>query len=111
MALITEKMVYAAFDYLNDAADAAAKARHDRILTEHSRKKILAELMLEADKKTADLRKAWAESHPVYWEACKAEAEAVRADEWHRMQRAKAEAIIDAWRTENANQRSAGRVG
>lgn len=111
MPLITEKMVHVAFDYLHDAADAAAMAKHNRILAEHRRKKILAELMLEADKRTADMRKAWAESHPVYWEACKEEAEAVRADEWHRMQKAKAEAVIDAWRTENANQRSAGRVG
>lgn len=111
MALITDQMVHAAFDYLHDAADAAAKARADRVLMEHKRKKVLAELLLEADRKTSDLRRAWAESHPHYWDACKAEAEAVRADEWHRMQKAKAEAIIDAWRTENANLRSAGRVG
>lgn len=108
--LISNEMVQAAFDYLNDAADAAAKAKADRVLAEHRRKKVLAELTLEASQKTADLRKAWAESHPTYWDACQAEANAVRADEWHRMNRAKAEALVSAWQTENANLRATTRI-
>lgn len=109
--LITEKMVNAAFDYLNDAADAAAKARADKILTEHRRKKVFAELLLLQEKGTADLRRAAVEAHPEYWTACEAEAAAVRDDAWHSHQKGKAMAVIEAWRTEQSNLRSAGRVG
>ncbi len=110
MPLITDQMVQAAFDYLHEAADAAAKARADKILTEHRRKKVLAEIMLDADMKTADLRKAFAESHEDYWQACQDEANAVRADTWHSHQKARAMAVIEAWRTEQSNQRAAGKV-
>jgi hypothetical protein len=111
MPLITDSMVSAAFDYLNEAADAAAKARADRILAEHKRKKVLAELLLGTEKGSADLRKAAAEAHPDYWEACKAEAEAVRADSWHHHQKGRAVAVIEAWRTEQSNLRQTSRVG
>lgn len=111
MTLITDKMVHAAFDYLNEAADAAAKARADRILSEHGRKRKLAELVLAAPHKTGELRKAWAEAHDDYWLVCEEEAVAINADEWHRHQRMRAEAICEAWRTEQANLRGAGKVG
>lgn len=111
MPLITDKAVQAAFDYLNEAADAAAKARADRILAEHKRKKVLAELLLEQKEGSADRRKAAAEAHPDYWSVCQEEANAVRADTWHGHQKARAMAIIEAWRTEQSNIRSAGRVG
>jgi hypothetical protein len=111
MTLITEKMVQAAFDYLNDAADAAAKARGDRILAEHRRKKVLAELLIEQEGGTVDLRRAKAEADHDYWKACQDEAEAVRMDAWHSHQKGKAMAIIDAWRTEQSNLRQTSRIG
>jgi hypothetical protein len=109
--LISDTMVHAAFDYLNDAADAAAKARANRILAEYGRKRKLAELILEAPHKTGELRRAWAEAHNDYWLSCEEEAEAIKADEWHRHQRVRAEAVCEAWRTEQANLRGTGRVG
>lgn len=111
MALISDKAVQAAFDYLNDAADAAAKARADRILSEHKRKKVLAELVMEQKEGSADRRRAAAEADPEYWKSCQEEAEAVRADSWHMHQKARAMAVIDAWRTEQSNLRQTSRVG
>ena len=111
MPLITDAAVHAAFDYLNEAADAAAKARADRILAEHKRKKVLAEMLLEQTAGSADMRRAAAEASPEYWEACEDEARATRADVWHQHQKGKAMAIIEAWRTEQSNLRSAGKVG
>ena len=111
MPLITERMVQAAFDYLNDAADAAAKARADKILAEHKRKKVFSEMLLEQPSGTADLRRAAAEASPAYWASCKEEAEAVRLDHWHAHQKGKAMAILDAWRTEQSTLRQTSRVG
>jgi hypothetical protein len=111
MPLITDKMVQAAFDYLNGAADAAAKARADKLLAEHMRKKVFSELLLEQEKGSADLRRAAVEAHPKYWESCKAEAKAVESDAWHAHQKGRAMAVIDAWRTEQSNLRGATRVG
>lgn len=111
MPLISDKMVHAAFDYLNDAADAAAKGRADRILSEHKRKKVFAEVLLLQSGGSADVRRAAAEASAIYWQACEAEAEAVRVDAWHQHQKGKAMAVIEAWRTEQSNMRSAGRVG
>lgn len=110
MTLITDHMVQAAFDYLNDAADAAAKAKADRILSEHRRKSGLAKLILDSPEETDTRRKAWAESQPVYAGLCEDEAKSVYADEWHRHQRGKAEAVIEAWRTEQANLRIPSRM-
>lgn len=109
--LITNRMVEAAFEYLNEAADAAAKARADKILSEHKRKRVFAEELLAQPGGTADLRKAAAEASPSHWEACKEEAEATRLDAWHSHQKGKAMAVLDAWRTEQSTLRQTSRVG
>ncbi len=110
MPLVSDAMVHAAFDYLHDAADAAAKARADKILSEHKRKKVLGKLILECELKTEGQRKAWAESHDLYWQACEEEAKAAHVDLWHMHQKTRAMAVIEAWRTEQSNQRAAGKV-
>jgi hypothetical protein len=111
MPAVSEAMVQAAFDYLNDQADAASQARADLVLSEHRRKRVRAQLLRSAPTGTTDQRNAWAESHDDYWEACKQEAEAVKADNWHRHQKARAMAIIDAWRTLESTMRQTSRVG
>lgn len=110
MPLIEPKHVEAAFDYLNNAANAAAMARMNRVLAEHKRKSVKAKLYLESEQKTQGDKTAEAESHRDYIDACKKEAEAIRDDEWHRHQKARAEAIIDAWRTEQSNLRGAMKI-
>ena len=59
---------------------------------------------------TAGMREAAAEASSQYLEAVQAERDAVEHDEYHRAARAKAEAIIEAWRTESATIRAAERI-
>ena len=110
MALVSEDNVQAAFDYLNNAADAAAMAKCNKILTEAKRKSVEASLMRECNDKTQSEKATYAKAHPAYIEACEAEAKAAGDDEWHRHQKARASAVIEAWRTEQANLRGASRV-
>ena len=110
MPLVTEENAQAAFDYLNNAVDAAGMARCNKILTEAKRKSIEAKLMRECNDKTQSEKATYANSHPEYLEACEAEAKAAGIDEWHRHQKSRASAVIEAWRTEQANLRGASKV-
>lgn len=108
--LITDKMVHAAFDWLKENSGTAAAARANRIRAEHNTKKVKGKCFLEAEGSNIAERDARALQSPSLDEAIDAEAEAVRVDEWHRNQRNKAEAIIEAWRTEQSNLRAMGKV-
>lgn len=110
MPLIEDKQVHVAFDYLNGAADAAAKARMNRFLAERNRKTVWSNLYNESNAPTVEDRKNFAESHPEHKAAWEAEGNAIYHDEWHRAQRDRANAIIEAWRTEQANLRGATKV-
>lgn len=111
MPLISDAMVQAAFDYLNESGDNAAQAKADRYIAEHRRKAALSKLILGSKQKTSDMRRAEAEASDGYMAACEVEAEAIRADEWHRLQRMRAEATIEAFRTEQANMRGLRKIG
>jgi hypothetical protein len=110
MRLITDKHVHAAFEWLEAHANSAAKAKADRILAEHAVKKTKARLFKDADG-SVGFRDAYADAHEDTQKAVDALAESVERDEWHRAHRAKAEAIIEAWRTEQSNFRAMGKVG
>lgn len=110
MALITDKMVHAAFDWLDDHAGPAAAAKAERIRAEHGVKRVKARLYLEAPGNNIAERDAWAMNHADYGAAVDREAEAVRNDEFFRAERGKCEAIIEAWRTEQSNFRAMGKV-
>jgi len=104
--LITDDMIESALQYLSTASEPTAASRAMRLRKEFSRKRIRAKLILEAPEKTAGLREAWAEAHPAYERACEEEIEAVEADEYYRSERSKADIIVEAWRSEQANQRA-----
>lgn len=110
MPLVSEENVQAAFDYLNENANKAAMAKCQKVLTEHQRKQVRARLILGCEMKTQADKLAFAESHDDYIEACQAEADAYGADEFHRHQKARAAAVIDAWRTEQSTIRGTGKV-
>jgi hypothetical protein len=110
IAFIKEQWVHDAFDYLRDESDAAAAARGNLARAEFYRKKRRAELILTSDQRTQDLRIAYAECHPDYEELCLKAAAAEEEVEKHKNSRSRAEAIIDAWRTEQATMRGLGRV-
>jgi hypothetical protein len=52
------------------------------------------------------MKEAWAEQHERYAEAVNDEADAIRNDEYLRAERNRADAVIEAWRSEQANQRA-----
>lgn len=107
--LITEDHVHAAFNWLEEHADSAAKAKADRILAEHNVKRVKASVWKQADGSNGH-RDATADAAELTQEAVEKLAHAVHQDEWHRTHRAKAEAIIEAWRTEQSNFRAMGKV-
>ena len=106
MPLITDAQVQLAFDYLNERSERAASARAARLHCEYKTKAKRAELIRQAPDGPMDLKKAWAESHPEYLVTVEKEVDAVYNDERHREGKAKAMAILDAWRTEQATARS-----
>ena len=108
--LVTEKMVQDAFDYLTENAQKAAFCRAMRSKAEHRLKQTKSRLVLETQG-SLGLREAQAEIHEDYEEALNRLAKAIEQDEYHRNQKDTALAIIEAWRTEQANHRNAGRVG
>lgn len=110
MPIVTDDMVEAALRYLSENTSATAKAKAARVMAEHERKTTRARLFLAAPEGPIASKEAWAEAHEDYDAACCREADAVQADEYHRAARAKAEAIIEAWRTEQSNIRAAERV-
>jgi hypothetical protein len=108
--LVTDDMVSSALRYLAENTQATAKAKADRVLAELNRKRCRARLILASPESSYAMREAWAEAHDDYEAACVIEAQATEADEYHRAARVKADAIISAWQTENANIRAAERV-
>lgn len=110
--LITDEQIQAAFDYLHEGGEAAAQAAADRLIAAHRLDKAFSELLLKAPGKLpADMRKAWAKAQPEYWEACEVEAQALRMLEWHKHMKVRADAVISAWRTEQASSRGLQRIG
>lgn len=108
--LISDNLVQAAFDWLRENAAPSAAAKAARIRAEHNTKRVKAKQFLEASGSVAE-RDATAIASDEYLEAVDGEASAVEADEFHRNQRNKAEAIIEAWRTEQASMRAIAKVG
>lgn len=106
MTFITDEMMEEALNFLAGHSSLGAEARANRFKAEHARKRVRANLILNADKKTSALREAWAEQHDLYVQAINDEAEAIKFDEYFRAERNRADAIIEAWRSEQANQRA-----
>lgn len=110
MALVTDRMVHAAFDWLDDHAGPAAAAKAELIRAEHNVKRVKARLFLASGETSVAAKEAWAMTQDEYAAACEREAEAVRNDEYHRREREKCQALIEAWRTEQSNFRAMGKV-
>lgn len=104
--LVTDDMLEAAIQYLAKSSELIAAARANRLRAEHKRKRLRAKLILQSEERSATMREAWAEASEPYAQVCEEEALAVEADEFHRNERNKADVIIEAWRTENANHRA-----
>ena len=104
--LISDEWIEEALNYLATASDKTAAARANRVRAEFNRKQVRAKLVLSSPESSVAMRDAWAESHRDYIAACDEEVAAIEADEWHRSQRNKCDAIVEAWRTEQASHRA-----
>jgi len=102
--MFDESKVEAAVTFLHEEAHKAATARAERIKCEHMLKHIKAlEMNKSEGSVSAQERDAYASGR--YKEAIETLREAVIADEVLRAKREAALALIDAWRTEQANSR------
>lgn len=104
--LISDDKIEAALHFLATSSEDIAAARAMRLRSEFRRKRVRAELIRKANESNAQLRDAWAESHPDYAEACENECLAVEKDEFLRDRRNGADAILEAWRSEGASLRA-----
>ena len=106
MKFITDEMMEEALSFLATHSEQGAEARANRFKAEHARKRVRANLILTSDEKTSAMKEAWAEQHERYIQAINDEAEAIKWDEYFRAERNRADALIEAWRSEQANQRA-----
>lgn len=106
---IRDETVHAAFDTLEAHAQPAASARAMRERRDDQRRSAKARAYLMATG-TVGEREAQSVLSDEYQEACERFYEAVEADEHYRNQRSKCEAIIEAWRTVQSNQRAMAKV-
>jgi hypothetical protein len=104
--LISDEWIEDALNYLATSSEQTAAARANRVRAEFNRKQTRARLILRSPESSVAMRDAWAEAHSDYASACEEEVIAVEADEWHRAQRNKCDAIIEAYRTEQASLRA-----
>ena len=108
--MISDDDIEKALDYLRDSAPLAAKARAERIYMEEYRKTVKAQIMRENDDRPLGAQEAIAYADARYKQHLDAMREAIERDEYRRWMLVAAEAKIEAWRSQQANQRAQGRV-
>lgn len=106
--IVDDDKVSAALAYLADE-NIAAVTRYATTMAENHAKTVFARLFLMSSGPVAE-REARAGSHADYIEAKRVEAEAIRELERHRAKVREAEMVIEIWRTESANARTAEKV-
>ena len=104
--LIADEAIEEALNYLATTSETAAAARAALLRSQFERKRVRSRLVLQSNEKTVGLKECWAECHPDYLDACEAELKAYEADEYYRNKRNACDAIIEAWRSEQANNRA-----
>lgn len=108
--MISDDEIDKALDYLRDNATVAAQSRANRIYMEEYRKVVKAQLMGESNESAVGAQERFAYAHCDYADHLDAMRTAIEMDEKHRFLLAAASAKIDAWRSEQANQRVMGKI-
>jgi hypothetical protein len=108
--IISEEMVHEAVNYLSTQSRKAAIAKGNVVRADFHRKRIRAQLILQAPQPSQGMREAYAEAHDDYAEICEKLAQCEEEYEWHRNERSKAETVCEMWRTQSATLRGLGRV-
>jgi hypothetical protein len=107
---VSEKNVSDALIYLADDPHPLAIAQFNLVTAENESKQTFARLLLDSNQTTVEMKKASAECHPDHIAAKQVEAGAVLECERHKRRVKAAEALLDIYRTENANARAAERI-
>ena len=94
-----------AIDYILASAPKFAKAKADRVFIEEFRKSKKAMLMTESSEGAANAREQFAYAHPDYVALLGGLKAAVEIEEKLRWDLIAAQARIEVWRTEQANNR------
>ncbi len=109
--MIDQNKVEKALEYMRTNAENLASAKANRIYITHYLKTCFANLYQHApeDCKTVEDKKNWAYSHPEYEKQLAALQIAVQEEEKHRWKMGAAEALVEVWRTQEANNRAMDR--
>ena len=120
MSIVTDDDVEKALAFLRRNANVAAKARADRLYLEEFKKTKKALLMQQAAGKvgsaegnpsmTIGVQEREAYAHPEYLELLEGYRVAIENDEKARFGVLAAQITIDAWRTQESNQRAMGKL-
>lgn len=102
--MIPEEAVQAAFDWLQSRSEIVGAARANLVRADYKAKRVFARLV-RTGIGAVEVRKATAMDSEEYAEAMENLARAEEAWETLRDKRSKAEAILEAWRTQEASQR------
>jgi predicted Fe-S protein YdhL (DUF1289 family) len=109
--MIDEEDIDKALHWLVKNADAAARARAERVYVDEYRKHLKARLMKACGEETAAAQEREAYASQQYADHLKVLRDAVQEDERFRWLTTAAEAKIEVWRSEQANARAQGKVG
>ena len=103
--MITDEMVEAAVDYLRDSADSCAKKRAERLYLDEYTRALKSLIMSEHLAETLGAQERFAYGDIRYRNHLEALKVAIWEDEKGRFLRDAAAAKIEAWRTQQANER------
>lgn len=108
--IISEEDVEAALTGLFDNAGEAAKRRAERLYLEEYRKVVKAEEMGKSNESAVGAQERHAYASEAYKAHLLAMKAAIELDERARFKMTAYSATIDAWRTQESNQRAMGKI-
>lgn len=108
--MISDEKIEAALDYLAKSVDEAAQARADKVYLTEYRKTLKAELMNQCNESTEGAKERFAYAHENYKTHLNGLKESVRRDAMHSFRREAYNAVIEAWRTQQANHRAMEKI-
>jgi hypothetical protein len=108
--IATDDKVMAALEYMSADPHPLALAKKDLMDAENATKRTFAHCFIHAIGSSVEAKKAVAQIHKEYEEAQETEAAAFFIVKNEEARAKWADAIIEVWRTENANQRAAERI-
>lgn len=108
--MIDDDKVHDALEYLRTNAPLAAQARAHKIYMEEFRKTVKAQAMARFNNLPVNAQEREAYRSEEYRAHLDAMKDAVYQDELNRWGMVAATSVIEAWRTQNANQRNQGKM-